>query len=59
MASKGQKFNSYSNELRNEIISKYVSGISSSRLEKEYNIPQRTIRNWKRKDINHPELYLG
>ena len=59
MASKGQKFNNYSDELRNEIISKYISGIPSSRLEKEYNIPQKTIRNWKRKYISHPELYPG
>lgn len=43
MASKGQKFNNYSDELRNEIISKYISGIPSSRLEKEYNIPQKLL----------------
>ena len=59
MASKGQKFNNYSDELRNEIISKYISGIPSSRLEKEYNIRKKTIRNWKRKYISHPELYPG
>lgn len=43
MASKGQKFNNYSDKLRNEIISKYISGIPSSRLEKEYNIPQKLL----------------
>ncbi len=59
MASKGQKFNNYSNEFRNEIIQKYISGIPSTRLEKEYNIPQGTIRNWKRNYINHPEFYPG
>ena len=59
MASKGQKFNHYSDDLRSEIIGKYISGIPSSRLEKEYNIPQRTIRNWKRKYIIHPELFPG
>ena len=59
MASKGQKFNNYSDDFRNEIIQKYISGIPSSSLEKEYNIPQRTIRNWKRKYISHPELFPG
>ena len=59
MASKGQKFNHYSDVLRKEVVDKYVSGIPSSRLEKEYNIPQKTIRNWKRKYISHPELYPG
>ena len=59
MASKGQKFNHYSDDLRKEVVDKYVSGIPSSRLEKEYNIPQKTIRNWKRKYISHPELYPG
>ena len=57
MAKKGQKFKKYSNDLRNEIINKYISGIPSSRLEEEYNIPQKTIRGWKRKYIIHPELY--
>ena len=46
MASKGQKFNNYSDDFRKEIIKKYISGIPSSRLEKEHNIPRRTIRNW-------------
>ena len=59
MASKGQKFNNYSDNFRNEILQKYISGIPSSRLEKEYNIPQRTIRNWKRNYISHPELFPG
>lgn len=33
MASKGQKFNNYSDDLRNEVLNKYISGIPSSRLE--------------------------
>ena len=57
MAKKGQRFNNYSVEFRNEIIQIYLSGVSSPRLEKEYNIPQKTIRTWIRKYINHPELY--
>ena len=59
MASKGQKFNHYSDDFKKEIIDKYVSGIPSSRLAKEYNIPQKTIRTWKRKYITHPDLYPG
>lgn len=59
MASKGQKFNNYSDHLRNEVLNKYISGIPSSRLEQEYKTPQRTIRNWKRKYYSHPELFLG
>ena len=59
MASKVQKFNNYSDDLRNEVLNKYISGIPSSRLEQEYKIPQRTIRNWKRKYYSHPELFPG
>ena len=45
MASKGQKFNSYSDEQRMEIMNKYLSGnYSSSLLSKEYNIPVKTIK---------------
>ena len=58
MASKGQKFNTYSSELKNEILSKYFSnqGTSSS-LSKEYSVPRGTIKTWLRmvskgKDIN-------
>jgi transposase-like protein len=48
MASKGQKFNKYSDEIRSEILNKYISGITSARFEKEFNVSQRTIRNWKK-----------
>ena len=47
MASKGQKFNKYSNDsLKKEIVDKYLSGISSTILSKEYNIPKGTIKTW-------------
>ena len=50
MASKGQKFNKYSDALREEIVKKYLSNQGSSRsLGKEYNIPFRTIDNWVQK----------
>lgn len=46
MAKKGQKFNKYSDDIRIEIINKYLSGsFSSSMLSKEYNIPIKTIKN--------------
>ena len=56
MASKGQKFKKYSDELRKEIVKKYIDGDASSRgLSKEYNIPFKTIDNWiqKGKRINY------
>ena len=47
MAKKGQKFNSYSEEVKAEVLKKYLEEyIPSSRLEEEYGIPQKTIRNW-------------
>ena len=47
MATKGQKFNKYSDEIRLEIMNKYLSGnFSSSILAKEYEIPIKTIKNW-------------
>lgn len=59
MASKGQKFSTYTEELKKEILEKYLNGISSRNLAKQYNIPAGTIRMWKRKMIDHPELYLN
>ncbi len=48
MASKGQKFKKYSDELRKEIVKKYIDGDASSRgLSKEYNIPFKTIDNYE------------
>ena len=59
MASKGQKFNKYSNELKNEILSKYFEGKGSAKsLGKEYGISYRTIDTWLHK-IRHPGLVSG
>ena len=58
MASKGQKFNKYSDEFRIEVMNKYLSGnYSSSLLSKEYNIPIKTIKNWIYK-YNHKNYDL-
>lgn len=47
MASKGQKFNSYSPELKQEVLNKYFSGNGSRvSLGREYNISHKTISNW-------------
>ena len=59
MASKGQKFNKYCDELKEEIIKKYNEGNGSARsLGKEYGISYRTIDTWLHK-IRHPELVSG
>ena len=50
MAKKGQKFKSYSEETKAEVLRKYLEEyIPSSVLEEEYGIPQKTIRNWASK----------
>ena len=57
MASKGQKFKKHDNKIKEEIICKLQSGTSSYYLSEKYGIPSRTIQSWKRKFINHPELF--
>ena len=47
MASKGQKFNKYSTELKEEIMRKYLNNEGTSNyLSKEYNIPLKTVKMW-------------
>ncbi len=47
MASKGQKFNKYSAELKEEIMRKYLNNEGTSNyLSKEYNIPLKTVKMW-------------
>ena len=58
MAKKGQKFMHYTNEEKEEILNKYLNGIPSLQLEKEYGISSSTIREWKYK-AKHPELITG
>ena len=54
MASKGQKFNKYTKEFKNEILDKYYSGKGGfTSLSMEYSIPIKTIKTWVYK-INHP-----
>ena len=53
-----QKFMYYTNEEKEEIFNKYLNGIPSLQLEKEYGISSSTIREWKYK-TNHQELITG
>lgn len=50
MATKGQKFKSYTNEERTEIVTKYLSGkYSYASLANEYKISWKTIESMVRK----------
>ena len=50
MASKGQKFRSYSAELKEQILKEYFIGEGTPRtLSLKYDIPFKTIKNWIRK----------
>jgi len=47
MALKGQKYNKYSKELKEEIMNKYLNNQGTANyLAKEYNIPLKTVKNW-------------
>ena len=46
MASKGQKFNTYSSNLKEEILKQLEQGVSSNYLSKKYNISRGTICTW-------------
>jgi transposase len=49
MASKGQKFLKHAENIKEEIIKKYLEGISGYYLAKQYYIPVGTIKTWGRK----------
>ena len=57
MANKGQKFNQYTPEFRNEIISKYLNENKSfGFLSNEYSVSKGTIKNWVYKFKNGNNL---
>ena len=59
MASKGQKFNKYANELKEQILDEHFNqNLSAGFLSKKYEISIKTIETWIRKR-NHPELVSG
>ncbi len=55
MASKGQKFDKYTDEIKQIVINDIRSGKSINYISKLYNIPHGTVSNWHQKII-HPEL---
>ena len=52
MAKKGQKFNSYTIEFKQEVINSYKSGTYGGRgqVAKHYNLSSNTVWNWIAKD---------
>ena len=56
MASKGQKFNKYSEEFKDEILEKLNKGFTSNYLAKEYNISRGTILTWMNKRRKQGDL---
>jgi transposase len=47
MSKRGQKLRSYTDELRKEVVNKYINGLSGRvALANDYNIPLKTINNW-------------
>lgn len=56
MASKGQKLNRYSNNLKEEIINELLGGKSYTELSRKYDVPAKTISTWQQK-LRHPEKY--
>ena len=55
MASKGQKFSKYSNDLKEKVLEEYYQGISSYYLAKKYGLPHGTISSWDQQ-VKHPKL---
>ena len=59
MAKKGQKYNKYSKEIKEEILKKYYNGEGNpTSLSKEYNMSFHTIRTWIDKK-NNPQRFPG
>ena len=59
MASKGQKFNSYSQKLKQEILNKYFNQNQSySSLALEYCVSKGTIKTWVFKTKNGSNISL-
>jgi hypothetical protein len=55
MASKGQKFDKYSEDIKEIVMNDIKHGKSINYISKYYNIPHGTVSNWHQKII-HPEL---
>ena len=55
MASKGQKFNKYTKELKETILREFDLGYSRYYLEKKYGVPNKTIQSWRYQQ-QHPKF---
>ena len=58
MAQKGQKYQKFTKQEKEEYVRMYQEGKPSSYFEREYGISANTIRMWQYK-ANHPELNKG
>ncbi len=59
MAKKGQKFNSYTKELKEEILKKYYEEyVPSTVLGKEYGIPYKTIKTWIYQTNHQKDIFV-
>ena len=58
MAEKGQKFNRYSQQIKEKIYKELLDGRSYSELARKYDVNPKTISTWQQK-LKHPEKYLG
>ena len=56
MASKGQKFSKYNEDIKEIIVNEYLSGIASGYLSNMYGVPKGTIKTWARKLRNKGSL---
>ena len=59
MASKGQKFRSYSSNLKQTILKEYFDGIETpTSLSLKYGVPYETIKNWIRKTKHNIDVKI-
>ena len=58
MASKGQKFCKYTNDLKEKVMVDIKCGMSHKAISSKYNISKGTIDTWSHK-FNRPDLYPG
>lgn len=56
MASKGQKFDKCSQNVKELIIEELSKGKSYTELSREYNVKAKTISTWQQK-LRHPDKY--
>ena len=56
MASKGQKFDKYSQNIKELIIKELSKGKSYTELSREYGVKAKTISTWQQK-LRHPDKY--